>query len=107
MSMRRTLALTALALGLVGCIGPSPAPPPPEGLDAFRPPEGPSGRTRKTIAFGARDLVVAAHPLAVEAGVGALAEGGSAIDATIAVQAVLNLVEPQSSGLGGGAFLLH
>lgn len=107
MPMRRTLALAALALGLGACVGPAPVPRPGDETDSFRPPEAASGRIRKAIAFGARDLVVAAHPLAVEAGVAALAEGGSAIDATIAVQAVLNLVEPQSSGLGGGAFLLH
>ena len=51
--------------------------------------------------------VVAASPLAVEAGVAALRSGGSAVDAAVAVQAALGLVEPQSSGLGGGAFLLH
>ncbi|MCH9747850.1 MAG: gamma-glutamyltransferase [Alphaproteobacteria bacterium] len=51
-------------------------------------------------------MVVAANPLAVEAGVNILAKGGSAADAMVAVQAVLGLVEPQSSGLGGGAFLV-
>ncbi len=51
-------------------------------------------------------MVVAAHPLAVEAGARVLREGGTAADAMVAVQAVLGLVEPQSSGLGGGAFLV-
>ncbi|MFQ1702187.1 gamma-glutamyltransferase [Loktanella agnita] len=51
-------------------------------------------------------MVVAANPLAVEAGAEVLANGGTAADAMIAVQTVLGLVEPQSSGLGGGAFLV-
>ncbi|MDD7971017.1 gamma-glutamyltransferase [Roseinatronobacter alkalisoli] len=51
-------------------------------------------------------MVSAAHPLAVEAGARVLRDGGSAADAMVAVQAVLGLVEPQSSGLGGGAFLV-
>jgi len=51
-------------------------------------------------------MVVAANPLASQAGIDVLKSGGSAIDAAIAVQAVLGLVEPQSSGLGGGAFML-
>ena len=54
-----------------------------------------------------QEMVVAAHPLAVEAGAAVLKDGGSAVDAMVAVQMVLNLVEPQSSGIGGGAFLLH
>ena len=52
-------------------------------------------------------MLAAAHPLAVEAGYGVLQRGGTAIDAAVAVQMVLNLVEPQSSGIGGGAFILH
>ncbi len=51
-------------------------------------------------------MVVAAHPLASEAGARVLRQGGTAADAMIAVQLVLGLVEPQSSGLGGGAFLV-
>jgi gamma-glutamyltranspeptidase/glutathione hydrolase len=63
-----------------------------------------------TCAFaqeGKKQLVVAAHPLAAEAGLSILRAGGSAIDAAVAVQAMLGLVEPESSGIGGGAFLLH
>jgi gamma-glutamyltranspeptidase/glutathione hydrolase len=51
-------------------------------------------------------MVVAANPLAAEAGRRVLERGGSAVDAAVAIQAVLGLVEPQSSGLGGGAFLM-
>src|SRR5512139_360551 len=50
-------------------------------------------------------FVIAANPLAARAGMEVLERGGSAIDAAIAVQAMLSLVEPQSSGLGGGAFM--
>jgi len=52
-------------------------------------------------------MVAAGHPLAAEAGLAVLREGGSALDAAVAVQMVLTLVEPQSSGIGGGALLLH
>jgi gamma-glutamyltranspeptidase/glutathione hydrolase len=54
-----------------------------------------------------RHMVAAGHPLAAQAGLAVLREGGTAVDAAIAVQMVLTLVEPQSSGIGGGAFLLH
>ena len=52
-------------------------------------------------------LVSAAHPIAVEAGLRILRQGGSAMDAAVAVEAMLGLVEPQSSGLGGGAFIMY
>src|SRR5690606_20503502 len=54
-----------------------------------------------------RFMVVAANPHASRAGYEIIRAGGSAVDAAIAVQAVLSLVEPQSSGIGGGAFMLH
>ena len=53
-----------------------------------------------------KGMVAAANPLAVEAGLRVLRDGGSAVDAAVAIQAVLGLVEPQSSGLGGGAFMV-
>src|SRR3954470_3218290 len=54
-----------------------------------------------------RQMVAAAHPLAAEAGMAMLRAGGNAIDASIAAQAMLAVVEPQASGLAGGALLLH
>ncbi len=70
-------------------------------------PERPSGWAEKKLATAQRYMVAAANPLAVEAGLRMLERGGNAIDAMVATQLVLNLVEPTSSGLGGGAFLLH
>ena len=90
-----------LALCLAGCAAPS--------VDLAVPPmpEGPSGRVEKPGWAVSRFAVAAANPLATEAGLRVLQAGGTAVDAAVAVQMVLALVEPQSSGIGGGAFLLH
>ena len=71
-------------------------------------PEPASGyRPGKTVVKSSNYMVVTANPLASKAGCEVLKAGGSAVDAAVAVQMVLGLVEPQSSGLGGGAFMLH
>ena len=70
-------------------------------------PEGSSGYAEKPGWKIRHQAVAAANPLATDAGAQILAAGGSAVDAAVAVQMVLTLVEPQSSGIGGGAFLLH
>lgn len=98
MSFRRrlTVLILAAATALAGCAsGPAvtSAPTPATAPPATPPARGP--------------FVAAANPLAVEAGMKVLRQGGSAVDAAVAVQAVLGLVEPQSSGLGGGAFMMH
>ncbi len=72
-----------------------------------RAPEIPTGYTQKAAVHTDHFMVAAANPLAAEAGKRMMARGGAPIDAAIAIQAVLTLVEPQSSGIGGGAFLLY
>ena len=73
---------------------------------ALEQPEGGSGLAPKPLVKAREHMVVTAHPLAAEAARAILRKGGSATDAGIAAQMVLNLVEPQSSGIGGGGFIL-
>src|SRR5262245_25577140 len=70
-------------------------------------PEAATGWGGGTFATAKAHMVATANPQATEAGLEILRAGGSAADAAVAIQLVLNLVEPQSSGIGGGAFILH
>ncbi|WP_332775756.1 gamma-glutamyltransferase family protein [Polaromonas sp.] len=101
--MKRLLTSVALAALLAACA----SPPSQFSYTVPAQPEGSSGYTEKPGWATSKFAVAAANPLATDAGYQVLKAGGSAIDAAIAVQMVLTLVEPQSSGIGGGAFLLH
>ncbi|WP_339472192.1 gamma-glutamyltransferase [Pseudomonas sp. EL_65y_Pfl1_R83] len=96
---RRQLSVVAAALALAACHTPVNEQPPAPEL-------GSGYRTDLTTQHAERHMAAAANPLAAEAGREMLRMGGSAIDAAIAMQAVLTLVEPQSSGIGGGAFIM-
>jgi gamma-glutamyltranspeptidase/glutathione hydrolase len=101
--MLRWLNALALAALLLGCAAAPVATPDAAPLQ----PEAATGLQASSGVRVERQAVAAAHPLAAEAGLRMLRAGGSALDAAIAAQMVLGLVEPQSSGLGGGALLLH
>ena len=107
MNTHLPLSLTLLGL-LSGCTTQPPAHTWRYSVpDHATQPEAASGNTAKPGWAFTRQAVAAANPLATDAGHQVLRAGGSALDAAIAVQMVLGLVEPQSSGIGGGAFLLH
>ncbi|MFV3129578.1 gamma-glutamyltransferase [Niveispirillum sp. KHB5.9] len=89
-----------LAAGLLTLCLAVPAVP------AQQAPEPASAAKAKQLVTARRHMVVAANPLAVQAGLDVLRQGGNAVDAAVAVQAVLGLAEPQSSGMAGGAFML-
>ncbi|MCC7698833.1 gamma-glutamyltransferase [Janthinobacterium sp. EB271-G4-7A] len=98
-----TLKPLALSLTLLGALAASP-------VFAEVPQKAPEIATAYAEKSGwaaQKFMVAAANPLAADAGYQMLKKGGSAIDAAIATQLVLTLVEPQSSGIGGGAFLLY
>ena len=98
-----TLKPLALSLTLLGALAASP-------VFAEVPQKAPEIATAYAEKSGwtaQKFMVAAANPLAADAGYKMLKQGGSAIDAAIATQLVLTLVEPQSSGIGGGAFLLY
>ncbi|MFC6283844.1 MULTISPECIES: gamma-glutamyltransferase [Polaromonas] len=106
--MKRLTSSLALVFILAACSSHGTAP---DNFSYTAPaqtqPEGASGYTTKSGWATTRFAVAAANPLATDAGYQILKAGGSAIDAAVAVQMVLALVEPQSSGIGGGAFLMH
>jgi len=99
MSINRHLGTIAAAVLLAACATQSDRPSQPETSSAFR-----VGLDSVTAT---KHMAASANPLATEAGREILRAGGSAVDAAIAIQMVLTLVEPQSSGIGGGAFLMH
>lgn len=70
-------------------------------------PEAATGLTQQNLVEGKEWMIASANPYASEAGAEMLRKGGNAIDAMVATQLVLGLVEPQSSGIGGGAFLVY
>jgi len=108
MGVAATIVLGS-STGIANGAGAAEQQPPSEtsASDARAAPEAGTGLDEKTKGQATKSMVAAANPHAVAAGLEILKVGGSAIDAAIAVQLVLNLVEPQSSGIGGGAFILH
>ncbi|MEE9544709.1 MAG: gamma-glutamyltransferase [Rhodospirillales bacterium] len=101
LSCLRVVAAAALAMAVNACALPQQGEPRAGAVS------GPVSKWPSKPAHGNRHMIAAAHPLAARAGREILRSGGSAVDAAIAAQMVLTLVEPQSSGIGGGGFMLH
>ena len=101
------MILRVTPLALVCLLAACASAPAPFVYTAPVQPEGASGYIAKPGWATKKFAVAAAYPLATDAGLQVLRAGGSAVDAAVAVQMVLTLVEPQSSGIGGGAFMLH
>jgi gamma-glutamyltranspeptidase/glutathione hydrolase len=100
--------MLALAAALTGALAQLPALAQQVAQEATqRAPEIGTAYADKAGWAAKQYMVAAANPLAVDAGYQMLKQGGTAIDAAIATQLVLTLVEPQSSGIGGGAFLMY
>src|SRR5215470_10087234 len=100
--------LLVLFLGTIACasvVAQTAAAAPETTTAAPRAIASPS-RTSRTALPATRHMIVAAEPDAAQAGLEMLKAGGSAVDAAIAAQMVLTLVEPQSSGIGGGSYLV-
>jgi gamma-glutamyltranspeptidase/glutathione hydrolase len=104
-----TGVVLAAALLLAGCATQAPTTATAPAVAALpAAPEIASGyRAGMKTVFAERHMVAAANPLATEAGRQMLRQGGSAIDAAVAVQAMLTLVEPQATGIGGGSFIVY
>jgi|GEM_PF-19204 len=103
------LSLLVLLLSGTGCPGKGTTKqdgPPPVDIGGI-PPEAATGFRAVAPTTAAKYMVVAANPYASRVGKAMIDAGGSAIDAAVAMQAMLNLVEPQSSGIAGGAFILY
>jgi gamma-glutamyltranspeptidase/glutathione hydrolase len=100
------LLVVGLAFQLPALAADGLAGGPPETVKEDINPEAATGLARRELVQAAHYMAVSANPLATRAGAAILAQGGNAVDAAIAMQMVLTLVEPQSSGIGGGAFLV-
>jgi gamma-glutamyltranspeptidase/glutathione hydrolase len=100
-SLVATLLGLAMTMPLFGQL-----PTPPKDAGSYPEPVEVPRYLPEAVA-ASRGMVASAHPLASRTGVDILRQGGNAIDAMLAVQMVLNVVEPQSSGIGGGCFIVY